>query len=531
MNNRKLSPRKRGALLVSVLSIAIVLIGIKKIFDYAAPPEKDKDCDFIYPGTDSDAARSSIVVSTTKPTLALEQQGGFINDASCLNKTPIYGVVQIRSADDVAKALEFARAQGLKVTAAGQRHSMGGQSFSMNGLVLDMKLFNKMTLDADNRILHVESGATWEQIQQFLDRRGLSVKAMQSINIFTVGGTLSVNAHGIAHNPGPVAPTVRSIRIMLSNGEIKTASRSENEDLFRHALGGYGLFGVILDADIDVVENDVYALTTEYIDYKDFPAYYTDRIRGNDSVGLFYSRLSVAPGSYLTETAVHTYTRTEPPGSIPPLQPESHDWRARLVMNLSKTGGFGRATRWWLEKHAEPHLRDCISRNQALNRDEACLVTRNQEMYDSMGYLKNRLKDTDILQEYFIPQNSMPAFADGLRSVVKNDGANLLNVTIRGVHKDDTTALPYAKQDMFAFVLYFNQKLNPQDSQVLQKTTSDLIDLATDLHGTFYLPYRLYYSKEQLRKAYPEVDGFFAAKKQYDPSILFDNAFYQKYAE
>jgi FAD/FMN-containing dehydrogenase len=60
---------------------------------------------------------------------------------------------------------------------------------------------------------------------------------MQSINIFSVGGTLSVNAHGIDPMPGPVAPTVRSMRIMLSNGEVVEASSTQNAELFRHVLG------------------------------------------------------------------------------------------------------------------------------------------------------------------------------------------------------------------------------------------------------------------------------------------------------
>ena len=30
--------------------------------------------------------------------------------------------------------------------------------------------------------------------------------------------------------------------------------------------------------------------------------------------------------------------------------------------------------------------------------------------------------------------------------------------------------------------------------------------------GTYYLPYQLYYSPEQLRSAYPEIDDFFATK-------------------
>ena len=146
-----------------------------------------------------------------------------------------------------------------------------------------------------------------------------------------------------------------------------------------------------------------------------------------------------------------------------------------------------------------------------------------------MDYLKNRLDDTDILQEYFLPQKEMPRFVDGLRKAVKANGANLLNVTIRIVHKDTVTALPYAKQDMFAFVLYFNQRFTEKESKILEKTTTDLIDLATSLDGTFYLPYQLYYSPEKLRKAYPEIDSFLAAKKRYDPIGLFSNKFYEKY--
>ena len=164
-----------------------------------------------------------------------------------------------------------------------------------------------------------------------------------------------------------------------------------------------------------------------------------------------------------------------------------------------------------------------------MSREEGCFVSRNQEMYDSMDYLENRLKDTDILQEYFIPRDKMPQFVDELRTIVKGNGANLINVTIRIVHKDDITTLNYAKQDMFAYVLYFNQKFNEREGQVLQKTTTDLIDLALDLDGTYYLPYQLFYSKEQLRRAYPRIDEFFAAKKTYDPGEVFTNKFYEKY--
>src|SRR5258705_6251748 len=100
-----------------------------------------------------------------------------------------------------------------------------------------------------------------------------------------------------------------------------------------------------------------------------------------------------------------------------------------------------------------------------------------------MEYLYTRLPDTDMLQEYSIPHDRMPQSIDGLRHVVESNGATLINVTIRIVRKDDITTLNYARQDMFAYVLYFNQRFNEREAQILQKTTTDLIDLALGLDG------------------------------------------------
>ncbi len=525
------STRRKLLLTGFLVAACFILTAARKIFEYAAPPSGPKECNFIYPYT-ADQAKPTIIATTTgAPRPAFLQLGGTINDASCLNKTAIYGVVQIASIDDIRSALLFARENHIKVTVAGQRHSMGGQSFVHDGLVLDMRALNRVTLDKEHKILNVQSGATWAQIQRQLDQEGLAVKAMQSINIFTVGGALSVNAHGIAHDPGQVAPTVRSIRIMLSNGEIKAASPTENPDLFRLVLGGYGLFGVILDADLDVVNNEIYEWKTKYMDYRDFPDFYAKNVAGNPRYGLAYGRISIAPGSYLREVAFHTFERTDFASAPPPLRPPGYAWLDRFIINFSKTGSAGRWTRWQVEKYLGPRVHPCISRNATMSREEGCLVSRNEEMYDSMNYLKNRLKDTDILQEYFIPQGKMPTFVDELRKIVSKNGANLLNVTIRIVHEDTITALPYAKQDMFALVLYFNQKLNDTDSRTVQKTTRDLIDLSLSLDGTFYLPYQLFYSEQQLRRAYPGIDAVFAAKKTYDPIGLFTNTFYEKYSK
>lgn len=523
--------RAHRLLLALVLVVAsILVVGAKKIFDYGAAPDREKESDFVFPPNSEQGKPTVLLVEPQSPALTFKQRGGFANDASHLNKTAVYGVVRITNEDDIRNALQFARDHHLRVTCAGQQHSMGGQTFSHDGLVLDLRDFNRINLDKEHKVVNLQSGVRWWQLQQLLDKQGLSVKSMQSINIFSVGGTLSINAHGIDPMPGPVAPTVRSLRVMLSDGSIVQTSPAENSELFRHVLGGYGLFGVILDADLDVVDNEMYNRKTLYMNYTDFPKYYETNVENNKDIGLIFSRLSVSPRSFLRETAVHAYIKTPTDGALPPLTPATHNTLDRLIINFSKTGGLGRWTRWALEKYAEPHLHDCVSRNQAMSQKEVCLVSRNEEMYDNMLYLKNRLPDTDILQEYFIPYDRMPEFVDGLRDVVHRNQANLLNVTIRTVHKDTITALPYAKENMFAFVLYFNVKFNERDNEILQKTTGDLVDVAQRAGGTYYLPYQLFYSKEQLQRCYPEIDGFFAAKKKYDPSGLFSNKFYERYA-
>ena len=44
-------------------------------------------------------------------------------------------------------------------------------------------------------------------------------------------------------------------------------------------------------------------------------------------------------------------------------------------------------------------------------------------------------EETDILHEYFVPRRSFVAFVDGLRLAVQEEGANLLNASVRVVHQ------------------------------------------------------------------------------------------------
>jgi FAD/FMN-containing dehydrogenase len=516
-------------LLVGVSLIALAAAGAAI---YSAPlmaePDGPKDCGTLFAGTSGAKAAPAVDAAVPRPNWA--QIGGTVNDASCLSRTQVAGVVRIDNEKQVADALAYARANSLAVSAAGVKHSMGGQAFTPRGVMLDMRGLNRVQLDPSRRTVTVGAGATWHEIQNAIHPR-FAVKAMQSTDIFSVGGSISVNAHGMDHKAGALLGSIRSLRLMLADGNIVTASPTENDELFRHVVGGYGLFGVILSAELEVVPNDIYRSERAVIATRDFPALF-GKIEADPSVGLMYAHLSTAPGSLLDEALVYTYHKVPDAGlERAPLTEVASTKLRRLTVNLAKRGDFFKTTKWWAEKHLEHRFESCtVTRAQAMGDGEACLVSRNDPMHDSVAYLRNALpRETDILHEYFVPRARLLPFIDGMRRLFRSHDANVLNVSIRAVDAEDH-ALTYAPAPAFSIVLYLNQKSDSEGSRRMAALTSDLIDLSRANGGRFFLPYQLHYTAEQLKASYPQIEAFFTAKRRFDPEGRFSNRWYERYA-
>lgn len=518
---------KRGKLLIGVSVLALAVGGATLYaLPLAADPAAPKDCAGILPPLPDLVATEARV-----PEPVWAQRFGTINDASCLNRTPVAGIVAVRSEADVARALAYAKAHKLTITAAGMKHSMGGQAFRAGGVVLDMRGLNAIRLDTGAQTVTVGAGATWHAIQNAVHPR-FAVKAMQSTDIFTVGGSIAVNAHGMDHQSGAVMGSIRSMRVMLADGSIVTTSRTENPDLFAHVVGGYGLFGLVLSADLEVVPNDVYRSERALIRYEDFPKTFA-AIEADPAVGLTYTHLSTAPGTLLEEALVYSYRKMEDDQSLPraPLTEVASTKLRRLTVNLSKRNDLFKTTKWWAEKHLEHRLEACtIQRAQAMGDGEACLVSRNDPMHDSVAYLRDALpRETDILHEYFVPRDRLVPFIDGMRSMLREQDANLVNASIRSVGAEPN-ALSYAPRPAFSVVLYLNQPTDEAGTAAMAKLTSDLIDLCHREGGRFFLPYQLHYTPQQLVRSYPELPAFIAEKRRWDPDGVFSNSWYARYA-
>ena len=101
------------------------------------------------------------------------------------------------------------------ISIGGGRFSMGGQTACPGTLHIDMRGMDQVIdFDAGERVIRVQAGIRWKQIQGRIDDFGLSVKIMQTYSNFTVGGSLSVNCHGRYVGLGPLilSVSVREIR-------------------------------------------------------------------------------------------------------------------------------------------------------------------------------------------------------------------------------------------------------------------------------------------------------------------------------
>lgn len=521
--------RRRLKRLLIALAVAAVLsmYPLRRAAELAADPLGPKDC----PPFEPDSAVPRGPLETPEGSrLPWAQRGGTINDASCLNRTAVHGIVQVRSEDDVRAALEYARANRLRVSIAGVKHSMGGHAFARNAVVLDMTQFRRIALNESQQTVTVQSGASWHDIQNVIHPR-FALRAMQSTDIFTVGGSISVNAHGMDHRAGSVGRTVRSMRVMLPDGSVQALSPTENARLFNLVVGGYGLFGVILDATLDVTRNVVYRSSRETLSYREFVPALQSRLLPDESYGLMYGHLSTAPQSLLDEMLLYVYRQVDAPDALVQQLGEVRQVKLRrLIFNVAKRGPLAMRLKWFAEKHIEPLIETCtVSRNQAMGEAEACFVSRNDPMHDSVPYLRNNLaEETDILHEYFVPRDRFVAFIDGLRDTVRSTGANLLNASVRVVRREDNFLSYAPSDDMLAVVLYLNQSTDRAGHERMGTLTRSLIDLCSSVGGRFFLPYQVHYTGDQLERAYPEIRRFLAARAEIDPDGLLTSTFTER---
>jgi len=437
-----------------------------------------------------------------------------INDVTQLNPVSMQAVIAPTSNDEVVRAV---RDHDGPISIGGGRYSMGGQTAIDHGLQIDMRQMNKViAFSAADKEIIVQAGITWRAIQEYIDPYNLAVRIMQTYDNFTVGGSLSVNVHGRYIGQGPLVLSVKSLRLVLADGRLVTASPTENPEIFYGAIGGYGGLGVIVEATLMLADNVNVERQSRVMPIGEYAAWFSREVEKNP--GVIFHNADIYPNAYDTVRAT-SWVRTDKPVTVTDrLIPLDRNYlKNRLAFNVISGWPFGKGIR----RHLLDPMRYAGNKVEYRNYEASYRV---EELEPS-----SRQSLTYVLQEYFVPAANFAPFVADLREVLRRHHVNVINISIRHARQDTGTLLAWARQDVFAFVLYYKQGTSEEDRKMVGTWTRELIDRVIARNGSYYLPYQLHATVEQFHAAYPDADRYFALKQQLDPTGKFRNKLLEAY--
>lgn len=449
--------------------------------------------------------------------------GAVLNDASLLSPIRVSKHLVMNGDPndaliaDLRRELAEAKSAGRPFVASAARHSMGGQSLAENGTAVTL---GQSWIEPDQAAgsYRVAAGKRWIDVIADLDKIGFSPKVMQSNSDFGVASTFSVNAHGWPVPWSAFGSTVRSLRLMRHDGEVITCSRTENKNEFDLAMGGYGLNGVIIDLDVDMVRNARLIRHLEVLPGKEFGPRFVAALKADPEIQMAYGRLDVTIGRFFDEALMITYSPAANQDNLDPVEGSGFLSKAARPLFRRQVGSDRvKSLRWLVETQIGPSLGGSEAmRNTLMNEPVVTLDDRDPTR-------------TDILHEYFVSPDRFGEFVEACQDVIPSSYQELLNITLRYVDTDKDSVLAYATEPRIAAVMLFSQEMSTRGEADMARMTSDLIERTLAIGGTYYLPYRLHATDDQFRRGYRRAEEFVGRKRQADPDLVFTNTMWDRY--
>lgn len=166
---------------------------------------------------------------------------------TCLTYRPetIKDVKSIVAGEDVSSVIPY-----------GLGRSYGDTSLNkQSGVMVFDQLNHLLDFNEETGILTCEAGVSLADLIDVFIARGYFLPVTPGTTFVTVGGAIANDVHGKNHHvDGCFSEFVHSFELLLASGEVMTCSRTMNSDVFWATVGGIGLTGIILTAQIQLIE-------------------------------------------------------------------------------------------------------------------------------------------------------------------------------------------------------------------------------------------------------------------------------------
>jgi FAD/FMN-containing dehydrogenase len=154
-------------------------------------------------------------------------------------------VLRPTSAHDVAAAVGFARDHRLLLSVKGGGHNIGGTSITERGLALDMTRMRDVTVIPNAKLAHVGPGCLLKDVDRATQKHGLATVLGFISEVGVSGLTLGGGLGYLTRRFGWTVDNLEEVEIVTADGEIRTANRHENADLFWAIRGAGANLGVV----------------------------------------------------------------------------------------------------------------------------------------------------------------------------------------------------------------------------------------------------------------------------------------------
>ena len=447
-----------------------------------------------------------------------------------LSSQRVFAIERPENLDGVARAFAMAKTEEKNVCIAGGRHSMGGQPFAADGVLIDTrKLARVLAFDAERGLIEVESGILWPQLLAYLTatQRGqpqdwtFSQKPAGADRI-SVGGSLSANIHGRGLTQPPFIGDIESFKLINASGQLLTCSRAQNPELFQLAIGGYGLFGFVYSVTLRLVPRQKLERVVEVRDIAGIISAFGERVREGYAFGDFHYAIDDRSEDFLRRGVFSCY-RTVPDET--PLTPVKKEMSERDRVDLlylahtDKTAAFRRYASF------------CQTTNGQVYWSDEAQMTAYPDNYHRE--LDRRYAATsrasEVTTELYCDREALEAFMADVREYVKRDQVEIIYGSIRLIEQDHESFLPWAKNPYACVTFNVHVEHSTRGSIRAGDAFRRLINIAIKHGGSYYLTYHRHALRQQIDVCYPRFREFLQLKRRYDKEELFQSDWYRHY--
>ena len=163
--------------------------------------------------------------------------------------------IRPRSLEEIQKVVTLARRCWRRLVVVGCGHSPSDLTCTSSWMVNLDDYSKVLKVDTQRKTIVVEGGIRLRQLNNEAHKHGLTMPNLGSIDEQSIAGAIATATHGSSLKHGLLSESVRSLRIVLSNGRAVRCSNDQNQDLFRAALISLGALGIITEVEFELIDH------------------------------------------------------------------------------------------------------------------------------------------------------------------------------------------------------------------------------------------------------------------------------------